>query len=64
VAQPWYLRVRDVSSGQVGTLEEFEVVLAGPQRCIAAGLPITIPDAGGCLRGNRLRELGKRNTRR
>jgi hypothetical protein len=47
VAQPWFLRVRDVYSSDVGTLEEFEVVLAGPQRCIAAGLPIAIPDAGG-----------------
>jgi hypothetical protein len=47
VAQPWYLRVRDVFSQDVGTLEEFEVVLAGPQRCIATGLPITIPDADG-----------------
>jgi hypothetical protein len=46
-AQPWYLRVRDVYTVDVGTLEEFEVVLAGPQRCIAAGLPIAIPDAGG-----------------
>lgn len=47
VAQPWFLRVRDVFSQDVGTLEEFEVVLAGPQRCIATGLPIAIPDAGG-----------------
>ena len=46
VAQPWYLRVRDAYIQDVGTLEEFEVVLAGPQRCIATGLPIAIPDAG------------------
>jgi len=46
-AQPWYLRVRDVGPADVGTLEEFEVVLAGPRRCIAAGLPIAIPDVGG-----------------
>lgn len=44
--QPWYLRVRDVYSSEVGMLEEFEVVLAGSQRCVASGLPIAIPDAG------------------
>lgn len=49
--QPWYLRVRDVDSPDVGTLEEFEVVLAGPQRCIATGLPVAIPDAGGFVYG-------------
>ncbi|HSP55471.1 MAG TPA: M36 family metallopeptidase, partial [Dehalococcoidia bacterium] len=46
LAQPWYLRVRDVFSNDVGTIEGFEVVLAGPQRCIATGLPIVIPYAG------------------
>ncbi|MBI5656176.1 MAG: hypothetical protein HZC44_04880, partial [Geobacter sp.] len=38
-------------SQDVGTLEEFEIVLAGPQRCIATGLPIAIPDAGGFVYG-------------
>jgi hypothetical protein len=46
-AQPWYLRVQDVGPADIGTLEAFEIVLAGPQRCIAAGLPIAIPDVGG-----------------
>lgn len=46
-AQPWYLRVQDVGPDDVGSLEEFEVVLAGPQRCMATGLPIAIPDVGG-----------------
>ncbi|HET9477518.1 MAG TPA: M36 family metallopeptidase [Dehalococcoidia bacterium] len=50
-AQPWYLRVRDAYSVDVGTLEEFEVVLAGPQRCIATGLPIAIPDEGDYVYG-------------
>jgi hypothetical protein len=47
--QPWYLRVRDVYAGDVGTLEEFEIVLAGPQRCIASGLPLSIPDVGSFI---------------
>jgi len=51
VPQPWYLRVRDVFNEDVGTLEEFELVLAGPQRCIAADLPVAIPDVGGFVYG-------------
>ncbi len=47
VAQPWYLRVRDVNATDVGTLEEFEIALSGSQRCVAVDTPIAIPDAGG-----------------
>lgn len=46
-AQPWYLEVRDAFAGLTGTLEEFEIVLPGPQRCIATDLPIAIPDDDG-----------------
>jgi len=44
IAQPWYLRVRDVVSGQTGTLAEFEIALDGAQRCVATDVPIPIPD--------------------
>ena len=46
-AQPWHLRVSDMYSQDIGTIEEFEIVLAGPQRCIATDVPLAIPDAGG-----------------
>ena len=46
-AQPWYLEVRDVATPNVGTIEEFEIVLPGPERCVATDIPIAIPEGGG-----------------
>ncbi len=46
-SQPWYLRVADVLPTYSGTLREFEIVLSGATRCVAADVPIAIPDAGG-----------------
>jgi len=46
-SQPWFLEVRDTWAADVGTIEEFEIVLPGPQRCLAADVPIAIPDADG-----------------
>jgi len=46
VAQPWFLRVQDMTSGNVGTLEEFQIALNGKLRCLATGLPASVPDAG------------------
>ena len=46
-SQPWFLEVGDVVAGLEGTIEEFEIVLPGPERCIATDLPITIPDDDG-----------------
>lgn len=44
--QPWYLRVGDVGPNQVGTLEDYDIVLAGSRRCSATDTPIPIPDNG------------------
>jgi hypothetical protein len=44
--QPWHLRVGDVFPSLTGTLEEFEVVLAGDVRCVATDVPLAIPDDG------------------
>lgn len=44
--QPWYLAVRDAFAADTGTLEEFEIVLPGPARCIASDVPLAVPDAG------------------
>jgi hypothetical protein len=37
--------VRDAAQFDEGSIEGFEVLLAGGSRCIAAGMPITVPDA-------------------
>jgi hypothetical protein len=47
LVQPWYLRVRDVAAIDVGRIEEFEIVLPGPDRCVATDVPINIPDNDG-----------------
>ena len=41
---PWHLEVSDVLSTDVGTIEQFEIVLSGASRCLATALPIAIPD--------------------
>ena len=45
--QPWFLEMRDVFSQDVGTLEEFEIMLSGTQRCVATDVPVAIPDNDG-----------------
>lgn len=45
-AEPWYLRVRDVTNGFTGSIGRFEIVLGGSERCAATDLPIAIPDGG------------------
>jgi hypothetical protein len=44
--QPWYLRVADTIPGYSGTLREFEIALAGSLRCVAADVPVGVPDNG------------------
>ena len=43
--QPWWLEVRDGFHLDEGTIEDFQIVLSGTQRCLATGIPIAIPDA-------------------
>jgi Zn-dependent metalloprotease len=43
--QPWWLEVQDVAAQDIGTIENFEVSLAGSLRCVAGDLPVLIPDA-------------------
>ncbi|MBI2914111.1 MAG: M36 family metallopeptidase [Chloroflexi bacterium] len=45
VAQPWWLEVRDGFTQDVGTIEDFQVVLSGTQRCLAVDTPVAVPDA-------------------
>jgi len=45
VAQPWWLEVRDTAQLDEGSIADFEVLLPGGARCIAAPLPVVIPDA-------------------
>jgi hypothetical protein len=51
-SQPWYLRARDVFAVFSGTMEEFEIVLPGPERCVATDLPAAIPDATAGVDGS------------
>jgi len=46
-ATPWHLEVRDVFSGDTGTIEQFEIVLSGTVRCIATDVPVPVPDNDG-----------------
>ncbi|HEU0073859.1 MAG TPA: M36 family metallopeptidase, partial [Dehalococcoidia bacterium] len=41
---PWWLEVQDMTSGNTGTIQDFEVVLSGTIRCIADDTPLSIPD--------------------
>jgi Zn-dependent metalloprotease len=41
---PWWLEVQDNAPNDTGTIEDFEVVLSGTDRCIASDVPIAIPD--------------------
>lgn len=43
--QPWWLEVQDAAASDTGTIENFEVTLAGGIRCIATDVPVFIPDA-------------------
>ncbi len=43
--QPWWLEVQDAAFLDTGTIENFEVSLAGGPRCIATDGPVFIPDA-------------------
>ena len=48
--QTWWLQVRDGFNLDEGTIEDFQVVLSGTQRCLAVDTPIAVPDspsAGG-----------------
>jgi hypothetical protein len=46
VAQPWWLVVQDVFTQDIGSIQAFEVLLAGGTRCRSGDTPIPIPDAG------------------
>jgi Zn-dependent metalloprotease len=47
-SQPWLLEIRDVTTVHgTGTVEEFEIVLPGPERCVGTDVPLLIPDGGG-----------------
>jgi Zn-dependent metalloprotease/subtilisin-like proprotein convertase family protein len=46
-ATPWHLEVRDVFSGDTGTIEQFEIVLSGTVRCVATDVPVPVPDNDG-----------------
>jgi Zn-dependent metalloprotease len=41
---PWWMEVQDQAPNDTGTIEDFEVVLSGTDRCIASDVPIDIPD--------------------
>jgi len=43
--QPWWLEVQDQAALDTGTIENFEVALAGSIRCFATDVPVFIPDA-------------------
>ncbi len=44
--RPWLLEVQDTLAGFEGRISEFHVVLAGPVRCFATDVPVTVPDHG------------------
>ena len=46
VSQPWWLEVQDVGTLDVGTIEDFQVLLAGGTRCWSSDTPLAIPDHG------------------
>jgi len=46
-AQPWWLEVRDQAALDIGSIENFEISLAGGTRCVAADMPVFIPDNDG-----------------
>ncbi len=46
VAQPWWLEAKDTLIEDEGRIADFEVMLPGGTRCIAADLPVVIPDFG------------------
>jgi subtilisin-like proprotein convertase family protein len=43
--QPWWLEVRDGFHLDEGTIEDFQIVLSGTQRCLATDTPVLIPDS-------------------
>jgi hypothetical protein len=45
VGQPWWLEARDTAQIDAGSIQDFEVLLPGGERCLAAPLPVPIPDA-------------------
>ena len=45
VAQPWHLEVQDFGPADIGSIENFEVLLVGGERCVAINTPVAIPDA-------------------
>ncbi len=48
---PWWLEVQDFGASDVGTISDFEIALSGTLRCVAADVPIAIPDATGASPG-------------
>jgi hypothetical protein len=46
VGQPWWLVVQDTATLDTGSIQGFEVLLAGGTRCKSADTPLAIPDAG------------------
>jgi hypothetical protein len=42
--QPWWLEVRDGFAQDVGSIQAFEILLVGGQRCYSTNTPIAIPD--------------------